>query len=158
MSLDTDKILADLKKLAEPKLRETAGKIKADFNLAFKSFLDQTHIDKFDDMMGQVADLQIKSVTAQERSIADQYASAADAKMRSISILLVAEKIVVSEEIGNMLEAAAITVWGGFKDVAVGLISIIVKGALTGLLGPAGGALADAAGDFLDGSDSSTET
>jgi hypothetical protein len=101
--------------------------------------------------MEQVADLQIKAVTAKDRTTADQYASAADAKMRSISILLVAEKIVASEQIGNMVEAAAATVWRGFKEVAAGLVGAVVKGALAGLLGPVGGTLASAAGEFLGG-------
>ena len=48
-----------------------------------------------------------------------------------------------------MIQAALLTVWEGFKSVATGLLGVAVKGAMTGLLGPAGGALADAAGEFL---------
>jgi hypothetical protein len=151
MSLDADKILEEIKKVAEPQLRETAKKIKQEFLDAFQGHLNQSAVDKFDDMMETVADLQIKAVTAEDRNIASQYASAADAKMRQISILLVAEKIVASQEIGNLIEAAAITVWNGFKEVAVTLVGVVVKGAMSGLLGPVGGALADAAGDFLGG-------
>ena len=64
-------------------------------------------------------------------------------------MVLVAERVVAEKTIAAMIEKAALSVWEGFKSVAVGLLGVAVKGALTGLLGPAGGAIADAAGSFL---------
>jgi hypothetical protein len=86
---------------------------------------------------------------AKDKDEADQYAEAARDVLLQIKTILIAEEVVAQKQIAAMIEAAALSVWEGFKEVATAALGVVVKGALTGLLGPAGGAIADAAGSFL---------
>ena len=151
MPLDADKILEDLKAAAKPELEKRADELRTLFLEEIDEFVDSTQVHKLDDLLKKAASYEVQAVTASSRDEADQYAEAADEVLRQIKLLLIAEQIVASREIAAMIEAAAFSVWNGFKTVATTIIGVAVKGAISGLLGPAGGALADAAGDFLGG-------
>lgn len=149
MSLDPDKVLADLKALAEPELEKRADELRAKFLLEIDEFVDSSRIGALDDLLKKAADYEVKAVMAADRAEADQWSEAAVEVLRQIRLVVIAEQIVASREIAAMIEAAAIAVWDGFKTVAGAALNIVVKGIATGLLGPAGGALADMAGGFL---------
>lgn len=149
MPLDADKILADLKAAAKPELEKRAEELRASFLKNVDDFVDSSRIHFLDDLLKKAAEYEIQAVMESDRNRADQYATAAEDVLRQVSVVLVAEKVVAEKTIAAMIEKAALSVWEGFKSVAVGILGVAVKGALSGLLGPAGGAIADAAGSFL---------
>jgi hypothetical protein len=113
-------------------------------------FVDSSRVHILDDLMVKAAGYEIKAITEQDRDKAEQYATAAEEVLRQVSIVLVAEKVVAEKQIAAMIEAAALSVWEGFKSVAAGMFGAVIKGAVSGLLGPAGGAVVEAAGTFLE--------
>ena len=149
MALDADKILADLKAAAKPELEKRAEELRSTFLKNIDDFVDSSRIHVLDDLIKKAAGYEVEAVMQSDPDKARQYATAAEDVLRQVSIILVAEKVVAEKQIGAMIQAALLTVWEGFKSVATGLLGVAVKGAMTGLLGPAGGALADAAGEFL---------
>jgi len=149
MAIDTTKIMADLKILAQPKLEEVATTLRANFLADVKDFTDQSRIHKLDDLLKQAAQLHIKSITESDENIAGQYAASADSVLRQVSLLVVAERIVASKEAGALLQAAALTVWKGFREVAGAMLGVAIQGAVAGILGPAGGAIGVAAGNAI---------
>jgi len=153
MALDGEKLLADLKAAAKPELEKRADELRAQFLKNVDDFVDNSRVHILDDLMKKAAKYEIDAVTATDPNIARQYATAAEDVLRQISVILVAERVVAEKTVAAMIQAAAISVWEGFKSVAVGLIGVAVKGVLTGVLGPAGGAIAEAAESFLGGGD-----
>jgi hypothetical protein len=149
MALDKDKILADLKAAAKPELEKRAQELRATFLKNVDDFVDSSRVKVLDDLMAKAAKYEIEAVMASDPDTARQYATAAEDVLRQVSVILVTEKVVAEKKIAAMIQAAALSVWEGFKSVATGLLGVAIKGALTGLLGPAGGAVADAAGTFL---------
>jgi hypothetical protein len=149
VSLDSDKILKDLKAIAEPELQKRADELRALFLKEIDEFVDSSRVHKLDDLLKRAAGYEVQAVLATDRSVADQYAKAAEEVLRQIKLLVIAERIVASREVAAMIEAAAVSVWTGFKSVAAGALNVVIKGVMSGLLGPAGGMLADVAGGFL---------
>jgi len=149
MALDADKILADLKAAAKPELEKRAEDLRATFLKNVDDFVDSTKIGVLDDLLKKAADYEIQAVMESDRGRAEQYATAAEDVLRQVSVILVTEKVVAEKQIAAMIEAAALSVWEGFKSVATGLLGVAVKGIVSGLLGPAGGAVVEAAGTFL---------
>lgn len=148
MALDADKILADLKAAAKPELEKRAEDLRAQFLTNVDDFVDSSRIHILDDLLKKAAKYEIDAVMSNDADTARQYATAAEDVLRQVSVVLVAEKVVAEKTIAAMIEAAALSVWEGFKSVATGLLSIAVKGVISGVI-PGGGALADAAGEFL---------
>ena len=155
MALDKDKILADIKALAKPELEAQADKIRTMFMKNVDEFIDSTKAHVLDDLVKKAAGYEVEAIMASDREEADQYAEAARDVLLQIQTVLIAEQVVAQKQMAAMIEAAALSIWEGFKEVATSALGIVVKGALTGLLGPAGGAIADVAGSFLgdDGDD-----
>jgi hypothetical protein len=149
MALDKDKILADLKAAAQPELEKRAEELRETFLKNVDDFVDSTKIGVLDDLLAKAAKYEIDAVMADDPDTARQYSEAAEDVLRQVSVVLVAEKVVAEKTIAAMIEAAALSVWEGFKSVATGILGVAIKGVATGLLGPAGGAIADAAGSFL---------
>jgi hypothetical protein len=149
MPLDGDKILADLKAAAQPELEKIADDLRATFLKNVDEFVDTTRVGVLDDLLVKAAKYEIKAIMASDPEEARQYAEAAEDVLRQVSVVLVAEKVVAEKQVAALIQAAALSVWEGFKSVAAGVLGAAVKGALTGLLGPAGGVIADAAGSFL---------
>jgi len=149
MPLSADKILADLKAAAKPELETLADKLRATFLKNVDEFVDSTHVGVLDDLIVKAAKYEIKAIMESDAERARQYATAAEDVLRQVSVVLVAEKVVAEKQIAAMIQAALLTAWEGFKSVAVSMLGVAVKGALTGLLGPVGGAIADAADSFL---------
>ena len=149
MALDKDKILADLKTAARPELEKRAEELRATFLKNVDEFVDTSRVGVLDDLLIRAAKHEIDAVLADDPDTARQYAEAAEDVLRQVSVVLVAERVVAEKQIAAMIQAAALSVWEGFKSVASGLLSVAIKGVVTGLLGPAGGAIADAAGSFL---------
>jgi len=148
MSLDVDKILADLKAVAEPELEKQADALRAKFLKEIDDFVDSSRVGKLDDLLKKAAGYEVKAVMASDRAEAEQWAEAAEEVLRQIKLLLIAEHIVASREIAAMIEAAAVAAWEGFKSVAAGVLNMAVKAAISSFV-PGGGVLADAAGGFL---------
>jgi hypothetical protein len=151
MSLDANKIMSDLKAAAKPELEKRAQELRATFLKNVNEFVDASRVKVLDDLMAKAAKYEIDAVMASDPNIARQYATAAEDVLRQVSVILVTEKVVAEKRVAALIQAAALTVWEGFKTVATGLLGVALKGAMTGLLGPAGGAVADAAGTFLSG-------
>ena len=158
MALSKDKIWEDLKKIAEPELKKLAEELRGNFLKNIDEFVDSSRVHILDDLLLKAANYEIQAVTEQDRDKASQYATAAEEVLRQVSIVLVAEKVVAEKQIASMIEAAALVVWEGFKDVAAGLFTAVVKGAVSGLLGPLGGAVVEAAGTFLGDAVGSDDT
>lgn len=150
MPLDADKILADLKAFAKPELEKRAEELRKTFIEQIDDFVDSSRIGKLDDLLKKAAEYEVQAVLESDRAKAEQFAEAAEDVLRQIRLVLISERIVASQELAAMIEAAAISVLNGFKTVAISLLSVAVKAAISGALGPAGGAIADAAGTFLD--------
>lgn len=149
MALDMDKIKADLISLAKPELEKRADELRASFLKGVEDFVDTSRIGKLDDLLKKAAGYEIKAITETDHDRAVQYATAAEDVLRQISVILVAEKAVAEKQTAAMIEKAARIAFEGFKSVATGILSVVFKSLLDGLLGSAGGALADAAGGFL---------
>jgi hypothetical protein len=150
MSLDADKILEDLNKLAKPKLEEVAARMQADFKARFSDFMDCTDLSGLDKLLNKAAKYEIEAVTCGDRDKAEQWAEAAADTLRQVALILVTEKIVTEREIANILQEAALAIFEGIKDVALTIVGVAAEGAVKGLLGGGlGGTLADEAGEFL---------
>jgi hypothetical protein len=158
MALSADKILADLKAVAQPELEKVADDLRATFLKNIDEFVDSTRVGVLDDLLVKAAKYEISAVMSDDPDEARQYATAAEDVLRQVSVVLVSEKVVSDKQVAAMIQATALIVWGGFKSVASSILGAVIKGALTGLLGSTGGAIADAAGTFLedivDGDDS----
>lgn len=141
--------MEDLKRVAEPELDKRVNELRSKFIKDIDEFVDSTKIDKLDDLLKTAGAYEVKAILATDRAEADQWAEAASEKLRQIRLLLIAERIVASREMAAMIEAAAVSIWEGFKSVAGSMMNIAIKSAVTGLLGPAGGVIADAATGFL---------
>lgn len=149
MSIDLSQILEDVKTAALPELEKRADALRTKFLAEVDEFVDSSRIGKLDELLKEIAEAEIRAVTATDKFTADQWATVADDKLRSVRLIVISEQIVASREIAAMLQAAAVAAWEGFKTVAAGMLNAAIKGALTGLLGPAGGVIADAASGFL---------
>lgn len=150
MALDKDKILADIRAAARPELEKRAQELRDTFLKNVDEFVDQSKVKVLDGLMAKAAQYEIDAIMASDPNIARQYATAAEDVLRRVSVILVTEKVVAEKRVAAMIQAAALTVWEGFKSVATGLLGVAIKGAITGLLGPAGGAIAEVAGTFLE--------
>lgn len=150
MSLDAAKLLEDLKATAKPELEALAEQLREKFMKDIDEFVDSSRAGKLDDLLKKAAGYEVNAITEPNRAKAEQYAEAAEDVLRQIRLVLIAEQIVASREIAAMIEAAAISIWDGFKTVASSLLGMAVKAVVSGVLGPAGGAIADAAGSFLE--------
>jgi hypothetical protein len=148
MPLDKDKILADLKAAAQPELEKRAEELRATFLTNVDEFVDSTKVGVLDDLLAKAAKYEIDAIMADDPDDARQYAEAAEDVLRQVSVVLVAEKVVAEKTIAAMIEAAALSVWEGFKSVATGLLSVAIKGVVSAVV-PGGGAIADAVGGFL---------
>lgn len=149
MALDADKILSDLKAAAKPELEKRAQELRAQFLKNVDEFVDASRIKVLDDLMAKAAKYEVEAITAKDQNIARQYATAAEDVLRQVSVILVTEKVVAEKRTAALIQAAALSVWEGFKSVATAMLGVAIKGAMTGLLGPAGGAIAETAGTFL---------
>lgn len=150
--LPSEKELLDsLKGAAEPELRKIADETKTKFLADVSEFCDESNMDKLGALLDEASDAYIKSVTVLDEDESQQWADVADAKMRSVAQLTIAEKIVASREIAAMLQSAALAVWGGFKAVALGVFKVTAKTVLAtvipGIGGAIGGAVVDAVAD-----------
>lgn len=148
--MDLNKVLSDLRAQAKPELEKRAIELRALFLDEIDEYVDKTNISKFDDLLKRAAEYEIQAVTENDVEIARQFAEAAEDTLRQIKLLLIAERIVASRELAGIIQAAAISMWEGFKTVAMSAISVAAKGVITGLLGPGGTALANTVGEFLD--------
>ena len=148
MALSADKIMADLKAAAKPELEKRAIELQATFLKNVEDFVDPAKVHVLEELLAKAAQYEIDAVMSDDADEARQYAEAAEDVLRQVSVRLVAEKVVAEKAVAAMIEAAALTVWEGFKSAATGLLGVVIKGAITGLI-PGGGALADAAGSFL---------
>lgn len=148
MALDKDKILADLKAAAQPELEKRADELRATFLKNIDEFVDSSRVHILDDLLKEAAGYEIKAVMADDPDTARQYATAAEDTLRQVSVVLVAERVVAEKAIAAMIQAAALSVWEGFKSVATGLLGVAIKGAISGLI-PGGGAIVDAVDTFL---------
>ena len=149
MSLNADKIMADLHAAAKPELEARAKELRVNFLKQIEEFTDQTRVHKLDDLLKKAADYEVQAVLQSDPDKARQYAEAAEDVLRQVKLVVISEQIVASREVAAMLQAGALAVWEGFKSVAGGLLGVVVKSAITSLLGPAGGAIAATAGEFL---------
>lgn len=149
MSLDAGKVLAELTKLAKPKLEETAAKLRGDFLQRFGDYMEGTDLKVVDDLLLKAANYEIEAVMQADKGKAAQYAEAAEDVLRQIALVLITERLVAERQVANMIQEAALAVFAGFKEVAITVVGVAVKGAVQGLLGSVGGAVADAAGEFL---------
>jgi hypothetical protein len=149
MALDADKILSDLKAAAKPELEKRAQELREQFLKNVTEFVDASRIKVLDDLMAKAAKYEVEAVTANDQNTARQYATAAEDVLRQVSVILVTEKVVAEKRTAAMIQAAALSLWEGFKSVATSMLGVAIKGAMAGLLGPAGGAIADMAGTFL---------
>lgn len=148
MALDLDKILADVKAAAQPDLEQRAKELREQFLSSILDIVDSTNIDKLDDLLRKAASYEIRAVLSTDRAEAEQYATAAEEVLRQVKLTVIAERIATSREVAAMIEAAALTVWGGFKSVASGVLNVAVKAVINSVV-PGGGAIADAASGFL---------
>lgn len=149
MSLDLDKVWADVQKLTKPKLEELAQQNIKNLKEAYGEYIEDSNLADFDQLLKQAAEYEVQAITERDRDKAQQYAEAAESVLRQAKILAVAEKTAAGHEIGAIIERALLSVWNGFKEIGTGLIGVVVKGVATGVLGPVGGKLVDAAGEFL---------
>ena len=148
MALSKDKILADIRAAAEPELRQRADELRAQFLKNVDEFVDSSRVRVLDDLIKEAADYEVKAVMAEDAETARQYATAAEDTLRQISVILVAERVVAEKQIAAMIQAAALSVWAGFKSVATGMLGVAIKGVISGLV-PGGGAIVDAVDTFL---------
>lgn len=155
MSVDKDKVLDEIKGYAKAELEKRAVEIRERFAAQFKEFMEVSKLDVLDDLMKRAAAYEVSAVTEEDSNKARQYAEAASDVLRQISLVLVTERVVASKQVANMIQAAALTVWDGFKSVGSLVLGVAVKaavqGAVDGLTGGQGGAAAGAAADFLGG-------
>ena len=149
MALELGKVWEEAVKLASPKLEEISAKLQADMLSSYEDFIDDTQLAEFTSMLKRAGEYEVKAVTEQDREVARQYSEAAESVLRQVRILVVAEKTAAAHEIGALIESALLVAWDGFKEVGAGLLGVLVKGVAGGLLGPIGGAVVEAAGDFL---------
>jgi len=148
MALDKDKIWKDIQDAARPELEKRANELRETFLKNVDDFIDSSRVHFLDDLLKKAANYEIDAVMSEDADIARQYATAAEDVLRQVSVILVAEKVVAEKQIAAMIEAAALSVWEGFKSVAAGLLGVAIKGVISGII-PGGGAIVDAVDDFL---------
>jgi len=148
MALDKDKIWKDIQDAARPELEKRATELRETFLKNVDDFVDSSRVHFLDDLLKKAAKYEIDAVMSEDADIARQYATAAEDVLRQVSVILVAEKVVAEKQIAAMIEAAALSVWEGFKSVATGLLGVAIKGVISGII-PGGGAIVDAVDDFL---------
>lgn len=148
MSLDLNKLLDEIKRVAEPDLKQRADELRQQFLANIDEFVDSTNIDKLDDLLKKAATYEVKAIMATDREEAEQYASAAEDVLRQVKLTVISERIATSREVASMIEAAALSVWEGFKSVGAGVLNVAIKAVVNSIV-PGGGAIVDAASGFL---------
>lgn len=148
MPLDIDKLINDVKAAATPDLEQRADELRKQFLANISDVVDNTNLDKLDELLRRAANYEVKAVLSTDRTEAEQYATAAGDVLRQVKLLVIAERIATSREVAAMIEAAALTVWEGFKSVASGVLNVAVKAVVNSIV-PGGGAIVDVASGFL---------
>lgn len=149
MSVDWDEFLEEIKRLAGPELVIRAEELRQLFLQQVDDFVDSSRIGKLDDLLKRASDYKIKAILQTDPHLAQQYSTAADDVIRQIKLVVLAERIVASREIAEMIQQAAFIAWEGFQRVCAGILNFALKTAASAVMGPAGGAVIDGIGGFL---------
>ena len=135
-------IAESIRALADPKLKSLFESLPGEFVAGVKDHIQGGLGDRLTAALKDAADFRYKALTASDQETARQYSEGVETALRRVKVMVVAEKIVASEAIGNVI-------LDGFKaalDVAAaigkGLLTTItaglVQGAIKGLVGGEG--------------------
>ena len=148
MAIDLNKLIDEIRLAAKPDLEKRADELRQQFLSNIDEFVDSANIDKLDDLLKRAASYEVKAILAADREEAEQYASAAEDVLRQVRLTVISERIATSREVASMIEAAALSVWEGFKSVGTGVLNVAIKAVVNSIV-PGGGAIVDAASGFL---------
>lgn len=139
----SDQALDQIRAAAEPKLRELADKLQADFVAEVSEFVDNAKTDKLKELLKTATDFRLKALTASTPEEARQYAEATETALRRIKTVALAERIVAEEHTAALISKAAKLVLNTLVSVGKEILGVAVQaavsGAVQGLAGGSGG-------------------
>lgn len=157
MSDIQDKVM----EVAEPRLKELADTVQANFFKRWGEFVEAAHKDTLEERFKSAATAKLNALTAKTTDEARQWAETYATTIRSIETLGLSAKIVADAKAASFwaeaIDAALETMAGVAAGILQTVVSGVVSGAISGMTGGSGGdvigGLADVVGGFLGSAD-----
>ena len=135
-------VAESVRKLADPKLKDLFDNLPGQFVEGVKDHINGALADRLTAALKDAANLRYKALTAENQDIARQYAEGVETALRRVKVMVVAERIVAEEAIGNVILDAFKSALDVAADIGKGLLTTItaglVKGAIAGFTGGEG--------------------
>lgn len=139
-------ILESVRSLADPKLKDLFDSLPAEFVEGVQEHIQGGLANRLATALADAAELRYEALVAEDQDTAREYAKGVETALRRVKTMVVAEKIVASEAIGNLLidgfmvalDAAASVGKTLLTTIATGLIEGVIKGVVSGGEGDGG--------------------
>ena len=136
-------IAASIRSLADPKLKDLFDALPGEFVSSVQDHINGALAGRLTEALKDAAEFRYKALTAADQDTARQYAEGVETALRRVRVMVVAERIVASEAIGNLLldgfKAALDVAVSVGKGLLVTLTAGLVQGAIKGIAGDGGG-------------------
>lgn len=135
--------LDSVRALAEPKLKDLFDSLPGEFVDGVKEHIDGALGDRLKTALADAATLRYKALTANDPGTAHAYAEGVESALRRVKVMVIAEEIVASQALGNMLIDGFMVALNAAASVGKVLLTTIaeglVKGAIAGFVPDEGG-------------------
>ena len=139
-------IADSVRSLADPKLKDLFDSLPGEFVAGVKEHIQGGLADRLKDALADAAELRYLALIAEDQATSRQYAEGVETALRRVKVMVIAEKIVASEAIGNLLLDGFMAALDAAASVGKALLATIVKGLVEGVVkGVVGG---DGGGGF----------
>jgi hypothetical protein len=139
-----------VREIAEPKVMAALDRAKAAYMAEFGDFVEGIHKAELAEHFQKAGECKLKALLESDKTVAAQYAKAAERHMDSIETLGVGAVIIAKAKTASVLRVTAGIILDTLGDVALAVIKTVASGLLEGLLKgvmPEGG-VAGEAGNF----------
>jgi len=135
-------ILDSVRSLADPKLKDLFDSLPGEFVDGVKDHIDGALAGRLKTALADAAELRYLALTAEDPETARQYAEGVTSALRRVKVMVIAEGVVASEAIGNVLIdgfMAALDMAASFgKGLLTTIAAGLVQGAIKGITGGEG--------------------
>ncbi len=126
-------ILESVRSLVDPKLRDLFVSLPDEFVEGVKEHIQGGLADRLKDALADAAELRYLALTAADQDTARQYSEGVETALRRVKVMVIAEKIVATEAIGNLLVDGFMAALDAAASVGKTLLTTIVAGLAQGV-------------------------
>lgn len=140
---ELDDALARASEIAEPELERLADGLQSDWLKRFGDYMEEITGDparRLEAALSDAKKFKVKAVTSPNVETARDYAEGYETAMRRVKTILLAERLVASQEIGDMVVAGLELAFDVLLTVAKGVFGAALQAVTAGLVGGGGGA------------------